>query len=268
MTSIASVPRLYLELMDCVKSNQASLEKVSGIIAKDMGMSAKVLQLANSALGASGRIAAVADAVAYLGLDAIRTLSLTLHAFTEFQPADPSHFCLHGLWRHSLATGALAERIIQTLPADGAGYGQMQTIGVLHDVGRLVLAANLPKAFGHACELAAKKHLPEWEAEREAFGATHAEVGAYLIGLWGLPEPIVEAVAYHHAPGTSPHSRSAILTALHVADALVTAADGSDVAWHYPEPDFTYLSEMALAGRLPEWRRMAGQTAGQEVACG
>jgi putative nucleotidyltransferase with HDIG domain len=266
--SIPSVPPLYVELMNSVKSNQATIEKVSAIIQKDMGMSAKVLQLANSALGAAGRVTSTADAVVYLGLDAIRTLLLSLHAFSEFRPRQGSVFSLQSLWQHSLATGALAERIMQTLPADGGMHESMRMIGLLHDVGRLVLAANLPDAFDRAYQLAEEKHVPHWEAEREVFGATHAEVGAYLIGLWGLPEPIVEAVVYHHAPAKCPHPGSAMLTALHVADALASAKVEYDAAVHHPEPDVQYLAGMRLADRLPEWRELALQADAEEVSCG
>jgi len=266
--SIPSVPPLYLELMSCVKSNEASIERVSAIIQKDMGMSAKVLQLANSALGAAGRVTSTADAVVYLGLDAIRTLLLTLHAFSEFQPGAASNFCMQSLWHHSLATGVLAERIIQTLPADGGAHGSMRMIGLLHDVGRLVLAANLPETFERAYQLSAEKRASHWEAERETFGATHAEVGAYLIGLWGLPEQIVESVAYHHSPSRCPHPGSAMLTALHVADSLASAMPGSDAAFHDPEPDMEYLASMNLADRLPEWRELSVQANAEDVACG
>jgi putative nucleotidyltransferase with HDIG domain len=266
--SIPSVPPLYVELMAAVKSNEATLEKVSAIIQKDMGMSAKVLQLANSALGAAGRMTSTADAVVFLGLDAIRTLLLTLHAFSEFRPSAGSTFCMQSLWRHSLATGALAERIIQTLPADGGAHGSMRMIGLLHDVGRLVLAANLPETFERGCGLAAEKRVPHWDAEREVFGATHAEVGAYLIGLWGLPEQIVEAVAYHHSPSKCPHPGSATLTALHVADALVSLARGYDAAVHHPEPDMEYLAYMDLADRVPEWHDLALQADTEELVRG
>jgi putative nucleotidyltransferase with HDIG domain len=266
--SIPSVPPLYVELMSCVKSNDATIEKVSAIIQKDMGMSAKVLQLANSALGAAGRVTSTADAVVYLGLDAIRTLLLTLHAFSEFQPSAGSAFCMQSLWRHSLATGVLAERIIQTLPADGGVHESMRMIGLLHDVGRLVLAANLPENFDRAYQLAEEKQVPHWETEKEVFGATHAEVGAYLIGLWGLPEQIVEAVAYHHSPSNCPHPGSAMLTSLHVADSLASLALEYDGAVHHPEPDVQYLAGMNLADRLPEWRELSFQANAEEVACG
>jgi len=266
--SIPSVPPLYVELMSCVKSNEATIEKVSAIVQKDMGMSAKVLQLANSALGAAGRVTSTADAVIYLGLDAIRTLLLTLHAFSEFQPSAGSAFCMQALWRHSLATGVLAERIFQTLPADGGVHESMRMIGLLHDVGQLVLAANLPETFDRAYQLAEEKQVPHWEAEKEVFGATHAEVGAYLIGLWGLPEQIVEAVAYHHSPSNCPHPGSTILTSLHVADSLASVALEYDGAVLHPEPDVQYLAGMNLADRLPEWRELSFQANAEEVACG
>jgi len=263
--SIPSVPPLYVELMNCVKSNEATIQAVSTIIQKDMGMSAKVLQLANSALGAQGRVTTTADAVVYLGLDAIRTLLLTLHAFSEFRPSAGSKFSMQSLWLHSLATGALAERIIQTLPADGNAPGSMRMIGLLHDVGRLVLAANLPDSFERAHELTTEEGMTPWDAERAVFGATHAEVGAYLIGLWGLPEHIVEAVAYHHAPSNCPHPGSATLTALHVADALAAGTSAHDHEIHHPEPDGRYLAGMSLADRLPEWRHLSQQTAHEET---
>ncbi|HKW99845.1 MAG TPA: response regulator [Bryobacteraceae bacterium] len=267
--SIPSVPPVYLELMQCLKSQDASIEKVSALVRKDMGMTAKVLQLVNSSLGASGRITSAADAVAYLGLDTIRALVLTLHAFSGFQAGGAANFSIEALWRHSLATGALAERIIRSLPsATAAEHDQMRMVGLLHDIGRLVLAANLPEGYEQAHRLARQEGIAHWEAERQVFGASHAEVGAYLLGLWGLPEPIVEAVAYHHAPGNCPHPASAMLTALHVADALESAAQPKDPESLHTGPDLVYLAGAGAAGRLDEWRSLSAQIPAEEVACG
>jgi putative nucleotidyltransferase with HDIG domain len=269
MRSIPSAPPLYAELTNCLKSNDASIQKATAIIQKDVGMSAKVLQLANSAVfGVAGQIGSAAEAVTCLGLDAIRTLLLTLHAFSEFQPTAATNFSMQSLWRHSLATGALAERIIQSLPADGEAHGHMRMIGLLHDAGRLVLAANLPENFERARKFARDKRIVHWEAEREVFGTTHAEVGAYLFGLWGLPQQIVEAVAYHHSPARCPHPGTAMLTALHVADVLASAALGPDPELNSTEPDAEYLAGLSLAGHLPEWRELALQSLAGEVACG
>jgi HD-like signal output (HDOD) protein/CheY-like chemotaxis protein len=248
--SIPSVPPLYLELTECLKSPDACLEKAGVIIQKDMGMTAKVLQLVNSPLfGAAGRIISAADAVVYLGLDTLRALVLTLHAFSEFEPAGAASFAIEELWRHSLATGVLAERVIRTIPSSTAlEHDQMGMVGLLHDVGRLVLAANLPESYEKARRLAEARGIAYWEAEREVFGSTHAEVGAYLFGIWGLPESVVEAAAYHHTPAKCPHPATAILTALHVADALEDPYPG--------QPDLGYLESVGLASKLPEWREL------------
>jgi HD-like signal output (HDOD) protein len=270
MRSIPSVPPLYVELMNCLKSNDGSLEMASAIIQKDMGMSAKVLQLANSGLfGAPGRIGSTPEAVTYLGLDTIRTLLLSLHASSEFEaPEGPSHFCMQSLWSHSLLTGALAERIVQSLPAAAGANIDMRTIGLLHDTGRLVLAANLPESFERVCQLAAKKGVPHWEAEREEFGTTHAEVGAYLFGLWGLPESMVEAVAYHHSPSKCPHPGPPMLTALHLADILSSEVCTTEAPSHGGQPDLEYLAVMGVSDRLPEWRELARQIAAEEAPGG
>ena len=269
MRSIPSVPPLYVELTNCLKSKEGSLEKASAIIQKDMGMSAKVLQLANSGLfGAPGRISKASEAVTYLGLDTIRALLVTLHAFSEFQRGGPSNFCVQSLWRRSLWTGTLAERIVQSLPATANSSIDMRTIGLLHDSGRLVLAANLPESFERVCRLAAEKSIPEWEAEREVFGTTHAEVGAYLFGLWGLPEPIVEAAAYHHLPSQCPHPGPVMLTALHVADILASEMEPGGTYSHGAQPDFEYLAGVGADGRLPEWRELARRMADEEAPHG
>jgi putative nucleotidyltransferase with HDIG domain len=234
-----------------------------------MGMSAKVLQLANTGLfGPGGRIGSAAEVVTFLGLDTVRTLLLTLHAFSAFQPSCASHFSVQALASHSMATGVLAERIIRSMPTGAPVQGHMRMIGLLHDTGRLVLAANLPESLEQAHRLAVEKKIVHWEAEREVFGATHAEVGAYLFGLWGLPETVVEAIAYHHEPGKCPHPGSAILTALHVADVLAPLKNEQEAAWHANAPDLEYLASVGAAGRLTEWRELCRQVPVEEVTYG
>jgi HD-like signal output (HDOD) protein len=161
-------------------------------------------------------------------------------------------------------TGALAERILQSLPPSANADIDMRTIGLLHDAGRLVLATNLPESFERVCRLATEKGLSHWEAEREEFGTTHAEVGAYLFGLWGLPESIVEAVAYHHSPSRCPHPGPAMLTALHVADILSSELCDSEAVSHGAQPDLEYLAVMGVSERFPEWRELAHQMTAEE----
>src|SRR6202035_2465770 len=95
------------------------------------------------------------------------------------------------------------------------------TAGLLHDVGRLVLVANLSDQYQEACDRSKAEGITLVEAERAVFGASHAEVGGYLLGLWGLPISLVEAAVFHHFPGKCQVKVFAPLTAVHVANVLV-----------------------------------------------
>ena len=251
----------YAELMDCVKSSDASVGRASAIIERDMRMTAKVLQLTTQTLGGP-KIGSIGDAVAYLGLDNIGTLLLTLNAFTEFEASSTSNFSTQTLWRHSLTTGALAERLLPSLPPASQAHGHIRIIGLLHDVGWLVLAANLPEDFDRVYKLVAEKQMFALDAEREVFGVTHAELGAALLETWGLPTPMIDAVAYHHSPGTCPHPGSAMLMALHVADVLESSAE---TTLHPPEPDLAYLTRSGVAHLLPVWRELSTQFLAKEM---
>jgi HD-like signal output (HDOD) protein len=96
--------------------------------------------------------------------------------------------------------------------------------------------------------------MPLWEAERIILGASHAEVGAYLLGLWGLPDPLVEALAFHHRPSACPHTVFSPLTAVHAANALAYEGDGPASADASQRLDHDYLLTLGLSGRFTLWR--------------
>jgi HD-like signal output (HDOD) protein len=128
------------------------------------------------------------------------------------------------------------------------------TAGILHDVGKLVLAANLPAQYNLVLKSAMDREVWLPEAERKIFGATHAEVGAYLMGLWGLSDHIVEALVYHHYPAKSLAKAFSPLTAVHIANALAHELypDGSAELNAAIAAD--YLADLGLTERLPVWR--------------
>jgi len=97
------------------------------------------------------------------------------------------------------------------------------TAALLLDIGQAVLALSAPQKFEQMIELARTSGRAWHEVEPEVFGAAHPEVGAYLLGLWGLPLDLIEAVAYHHAPSRVQHAHTSVLAAVHVADAVVDA---------------------------------------------
>ncbi|MCC7413583.1 MAG: HDOD domain-containing protein [Gammaproteobacteria bacterium] len=250
LKSLPSLPALYQEITAEIDSPDGSVARVGEIIARDVAMTAKLLQLVNSAFfGLPRAVNRVGDAVAYLGLDVLRALVLTSGVFSHCDEKTARSCRLEELWRHSAEVGALARRIARAQGCEGKLAEIAMMAGMLHDVGRVLLAANRPQEY--AAALARAQEIGTAAAEREAFGHSHAEVGAYLMGIWGLPDLIVEAIAYHHAPGESQDAGFTPLTAVHVADALCDGGADAD-----SRIDAGYLARIGVADALDAWRAM------------
>jgi HD-like signal output (HDOD) protein len=127
---------------------------------------------------------------------------------------------------------------------------------LLHDVGKLVLATSLPWRYEQTMAAVKQRHLPVWQAEREVFGSSHGEVGAYLLGLWGLPDSLVEAVAFHHDPHRTVHHGFNALTSVHLANALTLQKSPSRSETE-PPLNQEYLDELQIAANVPEWQNLA-----------
>ena len=253
------LPRTYAVLVEALDKPDVSLQEIGRIVRRDVGISAKVLQLVNSAFfGLVREIATVEAAVGYLGLDILKQLVLSIEIFRTFQPASSiGGFSLQEVHMHSQFAAALAARLPTSTALAGAGA----VATLLHDVGQLVLAEKLPERFGCAVEAAREQCRPLYAVEQELIGASHAVIGAYLLGLWGLPGAVVEAVHYHHAPPKGcPANRQLSTTAIvHIADAL--AHEFRPTTLVSTPLDLEYLQELGVADQLPEWRAMAEQTA-------
>jgi len=252
---LPSFPALYLEIMQAVESPDAPLQNIDSLILKDPGLTAKILQIANSAaFGLPGRIQDPFMAIQRLGLNTIRSLALSSHVFASFAPSQTKNFSVDALWTHLMKCGHIARAIMQTEHADPDDLEAAYTAGMLHDMGKLMLADSLPGEFQSVLALAAARQVPLHEVEMEVFGTTHAGIAAYLLGLWGLPAPIVEAVAFHHTPEKSTHQVFSPLTAVHVANALVheAEADGEPSSLNHD-----YLDQIGVTDRLDAWREKA-----------
>jgi HD-like signal output (HDOD) protein len=246
---------LHAQLTDELRKEDPSLDRVADIISKDMGMATKILQLVNSAFfGLPQTVANIQEAVVYLGTATIRALVLSLQVFSQFDRHALKGFSIDGLAQHCWETGVLARRIAQAERSGSRIDDQCFLGGLLHDVGHLVLAAGLPEPYARVLRLAKEQNRPLWEVEQGALGAGHAEVGAYLLGLWGLPNPIIEAVAFHHHPSASSTRGFSPLVAVHVADALLLD-HGSPGAEPAACPlDSALLAELGLADKIEEWK--------------
>lgn len=251
--TLPSLPTSYEQITRELNSEDPSLQRVSEIISRDIAMSAKVLQLVNSAFfGLARRVQTIEQAVTLLGIDIIKSLVLSNAAFSQFRPA-AGRFSAEHLWRHSLTVGTVAAAVAKERRADRAVIGEALQAGILHDLGQLIIATHLPDICDATLANVAIRGTAVSEIEDETLGGTHAHIGAYLLGLWGLPDNMVEAVAFHHEPARATTTSFTPLTAVHAANALVHAAvDGPD----YPDSriDSEYLNAVGCADALDCWR--------------
>jgi HD-like signal output (HDOD) protein len=220
-------------------------------------MTAKTLQLVQSAFfGLQRHLCNPTQAVALLGLDTIQALVLTAHVFSYVDAATMGGLSLETLWDHSMAVGTCARHVMQSEISDPAVLDATFTAGLLHDVGSLILTTYLPDAYTQVQTEAAATAKPIWEVERSVLGATHAQVGAYLMGLWGLSDALVEALAYHHDPAASPSQTLCPLSAVHIADVLVHEIEPRPTTPYPHSLDRAYLEQLGLFDRLPLWREL------------
>ncbi|SMC24253.1 HD-like signal output (HDOD) domain, no enzymatic activity [Desulfacinum hydrothermale DSM 13146] len=265
MDTLPSLPSLYEEIMEELESEDPSIKRVGEIIGRDVGMTAKILQLVNSAFfGLTRHVSSPEQAVTLLGLNTIKALVLSSQIFSQFQEENfPPQF-LDQLWTHSLNAALCAKTIAQESGAETHIVEDAFMAGMLHDVGKLILMHALPEKAAQALDRSETTEEPLWKSEEAIFGTSHAELGAYLLGVWGLPDNIVEATAFHHCPGRCPHREFSALTAVHTADVMDYALHGGP---SYQGPnlvDQTYLSDLGVLGRLKEWKQVCHDVLHQE----
>ena len=232
--------------MDRTNDPNTTLVEVAEIISKDPGMTAKILKLVNSAFfGLRRDIANMQEATSYLGIEAIKSLVLTVNAFSQFEGRQREAIPIGEIWSHSLLVGSGAKLIAKTESCPTSVQERCFVAGVLHDIGKLVLAVNFSDEYLELLRTI-KSGNALCGAERARFGADHAEIGGVLLGLWGLPGAVVDAIALHHRPCASPVKHFTALTAVHSANAFAHGLEDQISK----EP---YLSELQLRDRLGVW---------------
>lgn len=258
--SLPSVPALYTKLLMQLESPDGCVDDIANIVASDTAMTAKILQLANSAFfGIRRRLATPKDAVLYLGFDTVKGLALSVKVFSGFAARGCPRFSVSRLSQHSILTGTLARKLAKAIDLPDQGVDDSFMAGLLHDVGKLLLVDALPKKYDQALRMAETEGAPCWEAERAVFGTSHAEVGTYLLWLWGLPDPVVEAIAYHHTPGQCPAQQASPLTAVYVANILAHSRGEERGPAESPDFDHSYLKRLGLPANLREWEIFGGE---------
>jgi HD-like signal output (HDOD) protein len=258
MKSLPAVPTIYSQLIALLNDPEADAEAVGGLLSRDGSMTANILKLANSAFfGLRRKVTNVTDAVAFLGIDTIKSLVLSLKLFDQFPGDVAERLGLADLSRRSNLTAVVARDIARCERAPSAVAEECFLGGLLHDIGRLVLAANFTADYFEVQRLEHEEHCGISEAEKRVFGATHADVGGYLLGLWGLPANVVEAIAGHLDPAVSSARGFTALVAVHVADVLVAETESAADAPSLAIVNESWLHSLGLFDRMPLWRQSA-----------
>jgi len=245
--SLPSAPKAFQEILACLQRPTASVAEAGKIIARDVAMTANVIKIVNSAFFGSRYPVRTADrAVAYLGLDTLGALVLGHGLFKSGVVTSMAGFSLERLWKHSLDVAAAARTVAlyEKFPQERADEAFLG--GMLHDVGKVVFATRQ----------AAPSDGPPVSVE-EAFvqmEAHHAEVGAYLLGLWGFPNPIVEAVAFGDSPSQATGDGLCLPRLIHIADRLVSRRNDTEhSAAVARELEPGLLEKLGLVDRWSEW---------------
>jgi HD-like signal output (HDOD) protein len=251
-------PAAYSRLVATLEDPQSSLSDAAAVIETDIGSTTKVLQIVNSSFfGSPKRITSVGTALTHLGLEMVKAVVLAeeMRSSPE-QLAPPPGLDVAAVQEHGLRSARLARCLLTDRTAAEDAF----SAAMLQDVGLLVLAGRMPATFSEIVEQAQRTGASLPEVEREKLGVTHAEIGAYLLGIWGLPYSVVEAVAYHHDPQRAGSTSPDVVCAVHVASALADEAlpPGTDRALNSTvKLDEAYLDKLGLLPKLQEWRVLA-----------
>lgn len=252
MRSLPSKPALYFDVLRELDSRDASARAVATLIEKDAGITSKLIQVVNSIFyGRAEATHETEEAVLFLGFEVTASIVLSLEAISRFEKVAAVHHLSEQVWAHSQTLAELSRRIAQGLGLTRRDCDRAYLAGLLHDLGKLVLAQNFSAECQTISKIVAAENRPPLEVEREVLGLTHADAGGYLLAVWGLPVEIVEAVAAHHAVPGAPHDPS-LFTSLQIAEEVLESEKPLDeiIAGYPPELGLLEHKETftALAG--------------------
>jgi putative nucleotidyltransferase with HDIG domain len=221
LDGLPTLPSVASGLVSMTQSPQTSATQVGELISQDQSLTARVLKLVNSAYyGFPKQITTVNHAVVILGFSRVKNIVLAASVFGMKGQALPQRFDAPGCWVHSLGAAVAARTVARDL---GRGDAEEAFVcGLLHDIGKLVLAQLSPEDYDRCLTLAEQRDELIRSQEQEAFGVDHTEVGSWLAEQWKLPPAVVAAVRRHHTPTATRKDRDAACVT-HLADILTRA---------------------------------------------
>jgi putative nucleotidyltransferase with HDIG domain len=260
---LPTLPVVFRQLFSMMQDPNVQVPVLAAFIARDQSMTTKILRLVNSAFYGSGKpVASISRAVVIMGFQAVRSAALATSVFEHFAGLKSiPDFPLDGFWRHSVAASCLAREISDTRRV--ANPDDAYVVGLLHDVGKLVMLRYFSHDVDALCQAAQEQRFTWLSCEDALFTVNHATVARAVFRAWDFPEPVVESIACHHQPKAA--SRHAELASIvHVADYLAGIAG-------YPCPgarpaDTVAPEAMKLLGMSEPMFDDIVEQAGEEIA--
>jgi HD-like signal output (HDOD) protein/CheY-like chemotaxis protein len=262
------------QLMAATSEPDCSIDQVAGIIKTDPGIATKILKIANSVVyGYSGSIDTVQQAVLRIGISQIRQLVLSMAVIDNFRGSGlGQHFSGELFWEHSIATGLIAASIARFCSGDKHSMDFAFTMGLLHDVARMVFVEQLDDMYKRVLDTAARTQLPLEQVESRMLLVNHAEIAGRLLGAWNFPRPLIDAIAMHHLPASKivsmPPQKGADVATLALADrlahALLLGSSGNSCVYPIEElvkylpidPDSVRLIEQQIPSQTADMKHV------------
>jgi HD-like signal output (HDOD) protein len=249
LNALPATQQTFQALSEAMTQPNTHTADISRIVSKDTALCVKTLQIVNSSFFRRGQaITSIQAAVTFVGMEMIKSLALSACVFNAVDASPVTFKLLRDLQSRSLRKAHFARSLLK----DSRHADEAFTAALLLDIGQAVLALCSPQMFTEVMQICRETNRPAHEVEKEAFGVAHPEVGAYLLGLWGLPLELIEAVAYHHTPSRVKHAQTAMLAAVHVADAVIDAtADQPEKLLN--KLDAAFVARTGVNRCLTEW---------------
>ncbi len=255
MKVLPTPPSLYKMLTGLLTSEGVSVKKISDCVEQDPSLSAKILQLTNSSFfGASKKFSRIEDAVGFIGFETLKSLVLNFGILQRFEASAYPWFDFDLFARYSLSTAKAARLLSLQEGFSTAETNDTFLGGLLHNLGILVMVEGMPDVTKGLLEESKEKGKNLFELELNTLQATHSDVGAYLLGLWGLSNPIIECAAYYHRPSLCAAKKPEALMCVHAACVMMQEAEGGEFSGSILSLDEEYLKAVSRNDRVSDWR--------------
>ena len=253
VATLPAIPSVAMELMLAFTDEELETETLARKLSRDQALVARVLRVANSPFyGLRRQICTVHEAIVVLGLSSVRMLVTAAAVIGQFPMRARRDHDLHAFWQHSIGVACCAKVLCARV---GQNQDTAFVCGLLHDIGRLVLAHYYPLQHAQVEDYCAREDVSRLDAERAVLGLDHAAIGAALVAHWNFPPQIQQAVAGHHP--TAEATASVLTSLTHVADVICYALEiGAEAIAGVP-----VLSETAWAAAQIEWSELTARFA-------